>query len=322
MKAATLSVILVVILAHVALAGEPDVITYPQPLSAGDTRFEYHLSLVRKALERTVPEYGPFELRPTHLAMNQLRQLDLLENGSPMLDIAIKPTSREREQRLTPVRIPLGKGVVGWRILLVRRDLQHGLAKVMDKEGLKPFRFGQGLGWSDIGILRHNGLKVITGGDYEGLFAMLLSNRFEVFPRSIVEAFAEWDERHAKFPELHVETTLLLHYPFARYVWTANSKRGALLRERIAKGLESMIADGTFDAMFRKHYQETILRARLNQRRLIELENPDLPPETPLQRKELWFDPFKELPESTKGRNKEKISSGPVRDSSAGNTAP
>ena len=291
MRTIALGLFLLVFFATVVPAAEPDVILYPHPQSASDSRFDYHLSLLREALERTVAEYGPFELRPTHVTMNQLRQFDLLQSGSRLLDVAIKPTSTEREKRLTPVRIPLGKGLVGWRILLIHRHTQDDLAQVSGLDDLKRFRFGQGLGWSDIRILAHNGLTVIEGGSYEGLFSMLLSDRFELFPRSISEALVEWDERHADVPNLCVERTLLLHYPFARYFWTAKSERGDRLRERITKGLEAMIADGTFEARFQAQYGDLIHRARLDQRLLIRLENPDLPPATPLDRKELWFDP-------------------------------
>jgi len=294
MKPIALAMLFVTFITVNALALEPDVIIYPRPLSSGDTRFEYHLSLLEEALRRTTAEYGPFELRPTHVVMNQLRQFDLLDQGSPQLDVAIKPTSVEREKLLTPVRIPLGKGLVGWRILLVHKTTLPALERVTSLDDLKRFRFGQGLGWSDIGILEHNGLTVVTGGNYEGLFAMLLSQRFDLFPRSVNEAYTEWDERHAELPHLRVDETLLLHYPFARYFWTANSKRGERLRERITKGLESMIRDGTFDARFQAHYGPVIRRAQLDKRRLIRLENPDLPPLTPLNRKELWFNPFDE----------------------------
>lgn len=280
------------LLAPFAHAAEPDVILYPRPISEKDTRFDYHLSLLREALERTVPEYGNFELRPASLVMNQLRQFDLLMEGSPLLDVCVKPTSIEREKALTPVRIPLGKGLLGWRIFLIHRKTQDALAQVQDIHDLKNFVMGQGLGWSDVQILRFNGLNVMEGSNYESLFRMLDSRRFHLFPRGVGEALVEWDERHESLPDLRVEKTLLLHYDFARYFWTANSERGRKLNERIRKGLEAMIRDGSFDTRFEQHYGATIRRAMLQGRRLIRLDNPDMPESTPLDRKELWFNPF------------------------------
>lgn len=289
-----LFILLLLFIAPAAQAVGTDIIVYPRPLSDSDTRFEYHLSLLREALERTIDEYGPFELRPTNVKMNQLRQFDLLQSGSPGLDITIKPTSIQRERVLTPIRIPLEKGLLGWRIMLIHRLNQQLIARTRSLRDLQHFMFGQGLGWSDVAILRANGLKVMEGAQYEGLFKMVVSGRFDIFLRGVNEAFAEWDERHEELPDLHVEETLLLHYPFARYFWTANTERGKRLRERITKGLEAMIADGSFDARFRKHYGEILSRVHCEDRTLINLKNPWFPPATPLDRKELWFSPFEE----------------------------
>lgn len=275
-------------------AAQPEVILYPRPLSDQDTRFQYHISLLRKALERTIPEYGPFELHPAKVEMNQLRQFDILQSGGTALDVIIKPTSIERELLLTPIRIPLGKGILGWRIMLIHKKNQHAIDQIKDLKDLAQFTIGQGLGWSDIQILRYNGLNVKEGGSYKGLFKMLLSDRFTLFPRGLSEAFTEWDERHDDIPNLQVEKNLLLHYPFARYFWTANSERGRQLNKRITLGLESIIQDGSFDILFQEHYGDIIRRAKLGNRRLIRLENPTLPSSTPLNRKELWFNPFNE----------------------------
>ncbi len=58
-------------------------------------------------------------------------------------------------------------------------------------------------------------------------------------------------------------------------------------------GLEIMTKDGTFDRIFMKYKSETIDRVNLKSRKLFKIENPFLPEDTPLNRSELWFDPFK-----------------------------
>ena len=62
----------------------------------------------------------------------------------------------------------------------------------------------------------------------------------------------------------------------------------ATVRER---GLEAMIADGSFEALFQQHHGATLEHARLETRRVIELENLDLPAQTPFRRPELWYRP-------------------------------
>ena len=52
-----------------------------------------------------------------------------------------------------------------------------------------------------------------------------------------------------------------------------------------------MVADGSFDVFFARHFRKLLADLNLRQRVVIELENPFLPAWVPLKRKELWFDP-------------------------------
>jgi hypothetical protein len=51
------------------------------------------------------------------------------------------------------------------------------------------------------------------------------------------------------------------------------------------------LADGSFDLLFQQYFGEIIKRSNLEGRTVLELVNPLLPPETPLQRKALWYRP-------------------------------
>ena len=62
-----------------------------------------------------------------------------------------------------------------------------------------------------------------------------------------------------------------------------------VLQPQAQPGLEQALADGSFDRLFFAHYGDALQRARLSERQLIELDNPLLPPDTPLQRAELWL---------------------------------
>jgi hypothetical protein len=55
-----------------------------------------------------------------------------------------------------------------------------------------------------------------------------------------------------------------------------------------------MRADGSFDAIFHKYNDEWIAAADLRHRVVIRLNNPLLPPQTPLDDPSLWFDPLKD----------------------------
>jgi len=80
---------------------------------------------------------------------------------------------------------------------------------------------------------------------------------------------------------------VLLIYPTADYYFV--NKQNTELAENLRQGLELALADGSFGRLFAAHFGPAIRRAQLDKRVLIELTNPLLPPQTPLARKELWF---------------------------------
>lgn len=275
-----------------APAWAQEVVHYHRPSSDLDVRYDYHIALLSEALKRTEAEYGPAVARPSERRMSQQRLMFMLEEGHAGVDVAVSPTDRWRETRLTPVRIPLDKGLLGWRVFIVRAGRLEELARVRSVEELKRYTVGQGTHWVDVPVYRSAGFDVQTGNRYEGLFAMLSLDRFDIFPRGVEEAYAEVSARRRQYPDLRVERTLVLHYPFVRYFWVANSQRGDMLRERITKGLELMLADGTFDRIFHEYKDLTLEVVRLHERRVLRIPNPFLPKSVPLDRPELWYDPL------------------------------
>ena len=194
-------------------------------------------------------------------------------------------TSKEREAHLLPVRIPIYKGLIGWRIGLVREVDAERFASVRTLADLRALTLGQGHDWPDTEILRGNGLSVYGVDDYESLFRMLRQGRFDYFPRSVLEIWQERD-RHAG-QGLVVEPHLLLRYPAVAYYFV--NRRNTALARVIERGLERALADGSFDQLFLKFYGPSLEAARLDQRTIIDLSNPLLPSDTPLSRDAFWY---------------------------------
>ncbi|MDP1340920.1 hypothetical protein, partial [Klebsiella variicola] len=76
---------------------------------------------------------------------------------------------RETSGLLT-VRIPIDRGLMGWRLLLVRRSELAQWDQVRHLDDLRRRIAGQGHDWPDTAILRANGLQVGTSSVYEALF--------------------------------------------------------------------------------------------------------------------------------------------------------
>ena len=71
-----------------------------------------------------------------------------------------------------------------------------------------------------------------------------------------------------------------------------NKNKPALAAD-IERGLNQAIATGEFDTIFLQNptVKDVQEFANLSQRRIIYLDNPTLPPQTPTDRAELWIDP-------------------------------
>lgn len=256
---------------------------YPRAPDGDEFRPRYPLAMLQLALDKAGSN---LRIEPSEQHMEQQRALLSLERGEAV-DVVWTMTSIEREQRLLPIRIPLDKGLYGWRIALLRADRAQLLRDVHSLTDLQKLRAGQGHDWPDTLILRHQGLQVETSSSYDSLFLMLRADRFDYFPRAVLEANAELQHMHSD--DLVLDRHLVLHYPTALYFFF--SPQTPQLADEVRRGLELALADGSFDRLFRQHHAADLKLARLDQRHIIELRNPLLPAQTPLQRHELWYHP-------------------------------
>lgn len=265
-----------------ARSQESDRVAYPRHLPQQEGQVSYFVELMRQALARAGASY---RLEATSLSMVQSRALIELAKPESSIDVFWTMSHPEREQHLLPVRIPLERGLIGWRLALVRRTERERLAGVRDLAGLARFQAGQMPDWPDTEILRANGLQVLTSTHYEGLFQMLAAGRFDYFPRSIMEIDAEL----AAYPHLDlvIEPRLLLHYPAALYLYV-NPWRPRLAEE-LRRGMELLVRDGSFERLSQQQFGGLIARHQVAARQVLRLRNPILAPETPLARKALWF---------------------------------
>lgn len=253
--------------------------------SVNDSRNDYFLALLTLALEKTA-EQGEWQLEPAQDAIPQSLALQHLSNNEG-IDVVWSMTSIEREKQNHAIRIPLMKGLMGYRLLIIRAEDQQWFRRLQTLDELRELRAGQGHDWPDIKILRANGLPVEGEADYDNLFTQLEQGQFDYLPRAINEP---WQELAAR-PDLGlmVEEGLLLYYPTAEYFFV--NKKNTALAERLEQGLLRAIEDGSFDKLFRQHpiNANAFGQANLLGRRVIRLDNPLLPKDTPFADKHLWW---------------------------------
>ncbi len=77
------------------------------------------VQLLRLSLDLTVPEYGPYQLVSSP-QMEQGRAVKELRSGE-LVQVGVFAPDGERERELLAIHIPLAKGLLGWRVCLVRQ---------------------------------------------------------------------------------------------------------------------------------------------------------------------------------------------------------
>jgi hypothetical protein len=253
-----------------------------------DQRYSYRIELLKLALDKTVDTDGPYALEPETQEMTQSRGLAFLAHRGT-INVAFLPTNVEREKTFLPIRIPILRGILGYRVFIIHKDNSRLFSNAETFKDLKKHcSAGFGAQWADLVILAENGIKVVKTAKYESLFVMLENKRFHYFPRGINEAWNEIETFSSKYPDLVVEPHLAFYYPYPVYFFV--NKNDTFLAVRIEKGLSLALADGSFKALFFKYHKDLINRANLSDRKLFRLKNPTLPPGTPEPDTSWWLD--------------------------------
>jgi len=263
--------------------------TYAEPIviksqSIGNDNDRYAFEMLQLALGYANGKYKITSDTATDKTLS--RTMNEIESGD--VDIMWTATDQEKEDLMLPIRIPLYKGLFGYRIFIINKDNQAKFKNVQTFDDLKKLTLGQGTAWADTKILEANGLNVVKTMKYPSLIYMVDGGRFDAFPRGVHEPWAEVKN----YPKLNlmVEPNLMLVYKMPFYLFV--NKNNSSLAKDIEQGFNQAIADGSFNKHFFANpaVKEVIENANLRNRKIFELKNPSLPEKTPVDRAELWLD--------------------------------
>lgn len=251
-----------------------NIFTYPSPESPQDVRALYYRDLLQLALDKTLDTDGGYELRAAPM-MNRARlRLELIKGHYTNLFSVDSQRPAAEAIHLDYARFPVDLGILGYRICFVSPARAEEVARITRLDQLQGLLHGQGLGWQDVAILRHNGMQVREVAEYERLFRLVAKGRIDLFCRGANELYSELAQR----PELglQVDAHLLLYYPFPRLFYTHKRNQQGL--DRINRGLQLAWADGSLQSLWRTHFKPALDQAKLPGRLLFKLENPTLTP--------------------------------------------
>jgi hypothetical protein len=246
-------------------------IVYPRVTEFDDPRAAFAKAVLDLAMHEVHADYT---IRASKDVMERERALQELADGRT-INLHWSSMSRQDEARLRPIRIPLHRGLIGFRVLLIRKDRQPEFDHVDTLDQLRALTGGQGIGWVDTEILRNAGLHIETA-PYDALFRMVEAGHIDYYPRGVIEAYSELQARHQANPDLVVERHLLLAYRSDFIFYT--SKHDSRLANAIEEGLRKAYADGSYLQLFSTHpyIQVALDHADLAHRKVIWIENPCL----------------------------------------------
>ena len=259
--------------------------------STDAVRYGYYYELLEAALKASVPNYGPYVIERL-VAPVSSKRWNLEGIAGQRINVMWSNVGHpDLNEGMIPIPVPADRGVHGYRVLLIRAERQAEFDRIRNIEDLRRLSNGSGDNWGDLAILDHNRIPSRTAPTYELLLPMLSAGRFDYFSRSVLEAPAEMKAFGSTYPDLAIERRLLLHYRFPVVFFV--TRKEARLAERIRFGLETMADNGDLKRLFDRHFEHSLLGLNLSNRRVIELENPDLPGFVSKFKPAWWFDPMR-----------------------------
>jgi len=246
--------------------------TYRAPESDQDHRPDYEIALIRLALEKTINEYGPFNLVASP-RMNLARcLLSIRKNDLPnfFCSRGYNETYNTYPD-VTYIRFPIDLGLLSYRTCFTNKMVAEKLSNVNTLDELRQFTHGQGRDWADVQVLKENGFKVIEVSQYEQLFKMIAAGRFDLFCRGTNEIKEEYDLRHS-IKGLVYDQHILLYYPLPVFMYVNKNNTKAV--ERMTKGLQIAYADGSLQKLWKQFHQASVDFAHIQNRKIFYLDNP------------------------------------------------
>lgn len=276
------------LLAHNASSNNNAIVTI-SPLSDNDTRYIYANELLKRILQKTEAKDVASTIQLYPEAVSRERSLALLKEGK--IDFIAAATQKYWEEALIPIRIPIRKGIEGYRLFLVHQDHVDKLANSQTLSDVRELKTGAGFQWVIRGVLEENQFDVVASRSYEGLFKMLNADRFSTFSRGTNEIFTEFETYRNNNPNIRIDQSTALYTPFPTFYFV--SPKNKTLAKRIQQGLEIMLKNGEFDAFFYQHHSNLLAQATLETRKIFILNNPNLSEATrkTISDQKLWLTP-------------------------------
>ncbi|WP_157443021.1 hypothetical protein [Colwellia piezophila] len=208
-------------------------------------------------LTQAIKEIGHTPILKVH-DIPQLRIKRYLDLGTISIYWMLETT--ERNQHYIPIEVDLTNGLIGNRILLIKKGEQPLYDKVKNLADFRDLGLvgGMGVRWFDAKVWQINGLPYHEHeGNWEAIFKMLVRGRgIDYFARGINEITLEV----SRYPELQIEQNLLFIYDrdFRFYLSKTGTNAGEKYKNVISLALKKAKESGLIDRLIRKYWGSDI----------------------------------------------------------------
>lgn len=246
-------------------------------------RNHYELNLLELALRKTAASYPPYSIVERNEDIVSSRARREIQRGE-LINIFTAPVFLDpaaNTEGIISVRIPILKGLLGYRRIIIRAEDKALFASISSEEKLRDLRVGQGRDWQDNIVYRANAFELVDNGEFDQLAPMLSQHRFDYIPLGIAEIESIYAEIGGEEKNMIIDPSILIYYPLP--VFFHVSAKYPKLAERVEKGLSMAVEDGSLDSLFRKKFSPIVSELNSRERRLFVLKNPYLPAEYRLE---------------------------------------
>lgn len=242
------------------------------------SRQQYEREVLETVLNATVASYGQWQLQED-LTDYPLAADEASVFRSKGFDIfgTVAGNAKLADEKKTLIPLPLMKGLLGYRILIIRAEDKAKFAAIKSAQQLQKLRMGIPKTWADAELFRHNGYQVEEKGSFDDLFERLENNEFDYVTFGANEVSGVFSERAAASGKLVVESSLVVFYPFPLVFYVNPDNK--ILAERVTSGLQVISSNGVLDTIFKRYFAADLTAVNVPARTMISLKNPILPSE-------------------------------------------
>lgn len=240
-------------------------------------RQSYESELLEACISATAKDFGrsTVQVDNTNYPLAE-DESNVFANGIDILVTVAGNLKFEHQQKII-IPQPLAKGLLGYRLILIRNESLDAFSKLESTRALQALYIGIPQTWADAEMFRQNGYRVVEKGTFDDLFVLLKSKAFDYTALGANEIEDVYKERVANLGGISIEPSTMIYYPFPLVFYVNPSK--PQLAERVASGLKAILDNGQHEQIFQKHHGDVVQRLNLKQRKIFTLNNPILPTE-------------------------------------------